>query len=152
MAITAPVWRKRVGDSPHTSLLSIPVAASTAIYEGALVGIDSSGNAIMAGPAGGGTVRVVGVAEATADNSGGGAAAINVSVRRGVFSFLTKASGGDNLTKVHVGAIAWCLDEVTVENNNEGSTLVAAGVMVGVDPDISGNVFVEVGVWSLGAS
>jgi hypothetical protein len=124
--------------------LSLPMKASTRIFSGALVGIDSSGNAMPAGLLAGGTVRVLGVADAEVDNTSGAAAAKSVPVRRGAFSF-KNSSAGDAITKADVGAPVYVVDDQTVAKTNGTSTRALAGICIGLD-DNGSDVIVEVGV------
>lgn len=124
--------------------LSLPMKAATKIFNGAMVGIDSSGNAMPAGLLAGGTVRVLGVADAEVDNSSGAAAAKSVPVRRGAFVF-KNSSAGDQITKAEVGSAVYCVDDQTVAKTNGTSTRAFAGICVGLD-DNGTDVIVEVGV------
>lgn len=101
---------------------SYPVAASTKIFAGSMVALNSSGYAVPAADTSG--LRVVGRAAAQADNSSGAAAAINVEVEEGVFLFT--ASGA---TIADVGKVALVTDDQTlslVDTTND----IVAGVVV----------------------
>jgi hypothetical protein len=148
-ALAANVKRFRKGADAVIALISLPCKASVHIYEGAMVAIDSSGNAMPAGATASGTVRVIGVAEAEANNSSGAAAAISVLVRRGTFS-MVNATAGEAITKASVGAKVYALDDQTCQVDDGGSgAYAAAGMLIGMDPDISTNVLVEIGVHAL---
>lgn len=112
---------------------TIDVKASTKILKGAMVAIDSSGNAMPAGLLAGGTVRAVGVASATADNSAGAAGAIKVEVLVGEFKFLNH--GADLVTKASVGADCFIVDDQTVALTNGTSTRAPCGKVQQVDSD-----------------
>jgi hypothetical protein len=99
-----------------------PVKASTTIYAGTLVAVDANGHALPASDAAG--LKVVGVADAKADNSAGAAAAINVKVRRGVFR-LAAAS----ITLAMVGTIMYVVDDQTFDDA-VGTNGVKAGRLV----------------------
>lgn len=124
--------------------LSLPMKASTKIFNGGLVGIDSSGNAMPAGLLAGGTVRVLGVADAEVDNSSGAAAARSVPIRRGAFVF-KNSTAGDAITKAEVGSAVYVVDDQTVAKTNGTSTRALAGICIGLD-DNGSDVIVEVGV------
>jgi len=113
---------------------SYPVAALKLIYQGALVVLDSAGNA-EPGTTATGKVAV-GRANARADNSSGLAAAINVSVEAGVFYWAN--SSGDAVTKANIGDTVYIEDDQTVCATATGKS--AAGVMVDIDAN---GVYVE---------
>lgn len=117
---------------------SFPVAASTKIYAGALVCINSSNLAVNGATATG--LKTVGVAQALADNSAGAASAISVSVRRGVFCFANSASG-DAIALADVGATCYVVDDQTVAKTDGTGTRSAAGIVRDVDAD---GVWVEI--------
>lgn len=60
------------------------VAAAVNIFEGALVALDATGNAI---PAAAASAKVRGVAEFAANNASGAAGDVSVSSKKGVFKF-----------------------------------------------------------------
>ena len=112
---------------------TVDMKAATKVLKGALVGIDSAGNAMPAGLLAGGTVRCVGVASATADNTAGAAAAIQVEVKVGQFRFNNQ--GGDLVTKASVGTTCFVVDDNTVAATNGTATRATAGIVQGIDPD-----------------
>ena len=112
---------------------TVPVRASVKIFKGAMVAIDSSGNAMPAGLLAGGSVRVIGVANATADNSSGAAGAIEVEVTSGVFKMVNNS--GELVTRASVGAACFVLDDNTVSLTNGTSTRATAGIVQAVDSD-----------------
>ena len=124
--------------------LSLPMKASTKIYNGAMVAIDASGNAMPADLLAGGTVRVIGVADAEVDNSSGAAAAKSIPVRRGAFVF-KNSTAGDAITKAEVGSAVYCVDDQTVAKTSATGTRALAGICIGLD-DNGSDVIVEVGV------
>ncbi len=109
-----------------------PVAASTKIYAGSLVVLDTSGNAEPGTTATG--KIAVGVCEELADNSSGSAADINVKVRAGTFRWVNS----DTITKAHIGDAAYIVDDQTISKASAGKS--AAGTIVEVD---------ALGVWVL---
>ena len=112
---------------------TVDVKAGVKIYKGAMVGIDSSGNAMPAGLLAGGTVRVIGVAAATADNTSGAAGAIQVEVKVGEFKFVN--FGTDLVTKASVGADCYVVDDQTVALTTATNTRAIAGKVQQVDAD-----------------
>ena len=117
---------------------SFPVAASTLIYAGALVMVNSSGVATKGATATG--LTAVGCALARADNSAGSAGAMNVKVRRGIFNFLN-SSGGDAITEANVGTVVYAVDDQTVALTSGSSTRSTVGRVYEVDAD---GVWVEI--------
>lgn len=107
---------------------SFDVAASTLIYNGALVALDSAGRAVNA--AAGVVGPVVGVAMGTADNSSGAAGALKVRVRHGVFPFGN--SGTAPVVRADLFTPVYAEDNDTVATSNSG-TLPLAGVLVNLD-------------------
>lgn len=74
-------------DTPRRegTFLTLPIAADTQIFAGAMVAVDTSGRAVPAEDDA--DLVVVGRSEVHVDNSGGAAGAKIVKVRRGVFRF-----------------------------------------------------------------
>lgn len=103
------------------------VAASTIIYAGSLVCVNASGYAVPGSVAT--TLKAVGRAEETVDNSAGAAAAKTVSVRKGTFKF---ANAGD-ITIAHLEANVYINDDQTVSSVSTGKSV--AGKCVAVDSD-----------------
>jgi hypothetical protein len=64
-------------------------------------------------------------------------------IRRGVFSF--KNAAGDALGAAHIGGDAYVHDDQTFGATSNTGARVKGGTFVGLDPDISGNVLVQVG-------
>lgn len=109
-----------------------PVAANKKIYAGALVVLDTSGNA-EPGTTATGKVAV-GRADQFVDNSGGAAAAVTVRVSQGVFRF-NNSSAGDAITKAEIGDTCYIVDDNTVAKTDGTGTRSAAGKVVDVDSD-----------------
>jgi hypothetical protein len=119
-------------DTPERSgsILNLPIAASTRIYAGTLVAVDSNGRAVPAADTAG--LRVIGRAEEEVDNSTGAAGALTVSVKRGTFKFGN--STGDAVDANDLGKIAFVEDDNTVCET--GAThKVKAGRVIAVDSD-----------------
>jgi hypothetical protein len=111
---------------------TVDMKAATTIYKGALVAIDSSGNAQPAGLLAGGSVRCVGVASATQANPGA-AAATQVEVQPGIYKF--NNHGADLVTKASVGADCFVVDDNTVALTSGTNTRPVAGKVQSVDSD-----------------
>ena len=105
-----------------------PVAAATTIFQGALVVME--GGVAKPGKTGVGLV-VLGVAEDTADNSGGIAGAVAVTARRGTFRFANL--GADALTAADIGKDAYLVDDQTVAKTSATDTRSVAGKVIDVD-------------------
>ena len=132
MALTAdrntPV---RTGD-----LYQHPVAAGAKIYAGSLVCLDAARNAVPGSASA--SLLAIGRAEEQVDNAGGGAGAVSIRVRPGVFRF-----GNDgSISRADIGATAYVVDDETVADNNGGGTRSAAGVIKDVDAE---GVWVQIG-------
>lgn len=99
-----------------------PVAAATKIFEGAMVALDASGNAIPAAPA---STTMRGVAVATADNTDGAAGAASVTIKRGVFLF-----NQTGLDRTDIGTMVKVSDDNTVG----GAGALVAGKLLDIEP------------------
>lgn len=116
-------------------IITCDVAATTVIYQGTLVGVDASGNAVPASNTVG--ITVLGRAEQTVDNSAGLAGALTINIRRGAFKFTN--SGTSALTKANIGTIAMVEDDQTVAI--AASNSIKAGLMIALDTD--GGVWID---------
>lgn len=110
----------------------VPVAASTRIYQGALVGIDINGRAV-AGTSNA-SARIIGRAENEANNSSGSAGAINVTVRQGVYYF-ANSSSTDAVVAADVGRFCYVVDDQTVSRTSGNGARNHAGVVIAVSSD-----------------
>jgi hypothetical protein len=129
-----------VGPVP-TYLPAVGVAASTKIWAGALVAITLLG--ALAPASADPTLKVVGVAEETYDNTSGLINAVTAKkIRRGVFAFVNSASTGA-LTTADIGASCFAVDDQTVSRLSGNSLRPLAGRVVGFEGTL---VLVEVGV------
>jgi len=125
-------------------LRSYPMNATSKVYAGTIVGLDTGGNA---GPADGTTfANVVGVAERGADNTAAGAADgdVQVLVRRGVFGKFTQT--GTAIDKTKIGAKVYAVDDSTLSLASSGNAF--AGY---VDSIQDGIVMYAIAVHVLGA-
>ena len=107
-----------------------PVAASTTIYAGSLVCLDSSGNAVPGSEATGLIAR--GRAEQRVDNAAGSAGDQYVPVRPGVFRWTNSASS-DEITRAEIGDTAYIVDDQTVAKTDGSGSRSAAGTIEDVD-------------------
>lgn len=116
-----------------------PVAAGKTIHAGALVALDSSGNATPGATAT--TLIARGVAQETVDNSAGSAGDAHVKTMAGVFRF--ENDGTDTCERTDIGGDAWIVDDQTVANADTGTpSRSKAGTIKDVDDD---GVWVAIG-------
>lgn len=111
-------------------LIVIPVAATTTIYDGSLVAVNSSGDARPAADAAG--LKVVGRAEEYVANTGS-AGAKTIKVRRGC-AFWWANDGTNAVTKAHCHGLAsvYVKDDQTVASAG-GTNSIIAGRALQVD-------------------
>lgn len=119
--------------------LSLPVEAATTLYQGAIVVLNSSGNAVK-GAANQNGLRAVGVAEEPAVNPGA-AGAVAVKVRRGESFLFANGASADLLARADIGATCYVIDDQTVGKTNGSTTRAVAGIVRDVDAD---GVWVEI--------
>lgn len=136
-ALTTERDTKRMGNQADPADISLPVAASTKIYQGAIVCDNGSGYAVK-GTATTGLIAV-GRAEQTVDNSAGSAGDLSVPVKRGVFKYANSA--GDALAIGDRYSLVYIEDDQTVCKTGTGKSI--AGVMIDIDGD---NIWVAVGI------
>jgi len=128
-ALTADRPQKRRGDG---IVVSYPVAASTKIYKGSLVCINTSGYAVPAADTSG--FKIGGVAEDYADNSSGSAADISVACRLlAEFDFVL----GSGLAQADVGANVFVQDDQTVNDAAAQTNDVKVGTLTGVNGSVA---------------
>jgi len=106
-----------------------PIAASTHIYAGQLVSINSAGNVIAA--ANTASTTVLGVAQDEQDNSTGAIGDKSVRIKRGVFRFANSVA--DPVTKTSVGGPCYVEDDHTVAITTTNT--IVAGMILAVDTD-----------------
>ena len=120
------------GAGPHPSRGTAPIAANTLIRKGWLIGFDANGRVVPGGTIASGCVAGVGVSSATYDNRngselGGAAGAVDVEIEYGIFGFLSKAGGGDDIAADDVGKVCYVVDNQTVALTNGADTRGIAG-------------------------
>lgn len=118
----AAATKDRNTDRKDPGFKAYPVLASTKIYKGTLVAVDSNGYATPASDAAG--KRVVGVADAMADNSAGANGAINVIAREGVYRL-----AASSITQAMVGQMMYVVDDQTFDDA-VGTNGIKAGRLV----------------------
>lgn len=111
--------------------VAYPVLAATKVLAGTLVVLTAAGYA--QGGAVATTLKAVGMAQETADNTAGASGDIKVTVRRdGWFRFANSAAG-DLLTIADIGASCYILDNQTVAKTDGTGTRSVAGKVRDVD-------------------
>ena len=113
-------------DTPSRSgeKMQLTVADTITIYAGAMVAVDSNGEAQNAADTA--NYQVVGRCDKTVNNTDDGEV---VNVERGVFGW---ANAGD-VTDANIGSIAYVIDNQTVSVATNGSNSIIAGTVVDVD-------------------
>lgn len=132
--MTALTKSRTVVSIPGT-IYSLPVAAAKTIYQGALVCVDSSGNATPGATATG--LIAYGIARETADNADGDAGDISVDVISGIHGFKNSADS-DEITRP--GTVCYIVDDQTVAKTSASNTRSVAGYVRLID---GSTVFVE---------
>jgi hypothetical protein len=86
MALSTGFAPRRYGQAPTSGTFAYKVRAGVRIYEGAMAGLDSSGNLVPVNTAGAVAVSFAGMAMKTYDNSANGSASADkVEVVRGTY-------------------------------------------------------------------
>lgn len=107
-----------------------PVAASTKIYQGAIVAVNASSLAVPGATST--TLKAAGRAEETVDNTAGSAGDKKISVRRGIFQYANSAST-DEIALKDIGSNAYIVDDQTVALTSGSNTRSIAGTIHDVD-------------------
>lgn len=119
----AALTQDRITDKRVPGLMAYPVAATTKIYAGALVCVNSAGLAVPAADAAG--VKVVGVAKRTVDNSAGAAGALWVEVDCPIVARFAATS----ITQAMVGTVMYVVDDNTFDDA-VGTNSIKVGVLI----------------------
>lgn len=123
MAYNAP-------EHPSSAYVVLGLAADAVIAAGELVARNAAGNAVPASDTA--ALKVIGRAECDADNTGGNAGDVEVTVKRGCFQY--DNSGDNAVTKAHIGLVCYVEDKNTVASD-KGVNAIVAGVVHEVDDD-----------------
>jgi hypothetical protein len=115
---------------------NLPLAANARVFQGGIVAVHVSGGSAAFAQAGitATTLRGVGVALATVDNTGGAAGAKQAEVKRGCHRF-TNSAAGDLITRADIGSDCFIVDDQTVAKTNGTNTRSVAGRVADVDAD-----------------
>lgn len=120
-------------------LFAMPVAASTRVYQGSMVALNTSGYLVKASADP--TLRIVGVSEDEVNNSSGSAGDLTCKPQRGAYYF-ANSSSTDAITDSDLGRYAYVVDDNTVARTSAYGARPTAGRILGVDGN---GVLVEVG-------
>lgn len=107
------------------------VAAATAIVAGEMVALNAAGTAIPAADTA--STRVIGRAEADADNSGGSASDITVLVKRGIFKYDNDPT--NPVTIASIGLPCYVKTSTSVAVAAGPTNDIKAGIVIRVDSD-----------------
>jgi hypothetical protein len=105
------------------------LAADTKIYRGSMVAFNTSGYLVE--PSAVTTLKVVGIATATVDNTGGSNGAKGMDYKVGTF-ILVNGTAGDALSIAEIGDPVYAVDGAIVAK--VATSRSVAGVLVGMDP------------------
>ena len=106
----------------------LPVAASTKIYAGGVVGLNAAGYAV---PASGAGIKLPARAGKTVDNLAGGNGAATVPVIRGEVGL----DAGAGITQAAVGTVVYFADDHTVTNVAAGNS--PAGLLMEISEGVA---------------
>jgi hypothetical protein len=118
--------------------LSLPVAAATRIFAGAIVCVNTSNLAVKGAVST--TLKAAGTAKEQVDNTNGAAGDLRIEVERGTFQFANSAAG-DLIALQDIGSQCFIVDDNTVAKTNGSSTRSVAGIVRDVD---ASGVWVEI--------
>lgn len=142
--MTALVASRLVKELATVTTRRFPVAANIAVWEGGMVALSGAGaNAVAVPASASAALKVVGVAQADANNIGGAAGALTVDAKIG--AFLMNNSATDPVALGDVGSAVYAADDNTVSKTGAPAagtpTQPQAGTLWAIDP--SGGVWVR---------
>jgi len=110
-----------------------PVKGGIVIWEGGMVALSGVGAAAVAVPASAAAaLKVVGVADGTADNRTGLDGAANVSANLG--AYLMNNDAADPVTIADIGAPVYVTDDNTIAKTSASGAKPVAGTLFNIDP------------------
>lgn len=130
MAVTLA---RKTDERVELKLVSVPLAASTAVIKGSMIGLNAAGNCVPVTEATG--LKCVGICEESVDNSAGSAGDLRAVIRYGTFK-MSNATSTDAITRADIGQAAYGVDNETVSDVATGRSIV--GAIVDVDSQDSG--------------
>lgn len=143
MALTAARNTVKADSLPLPSRGSAPLAATTTVFEGGMVCLDTSGRMVPAS-ATAGLSAVVGRASDDYDNDPGAAGAITGEYVPGAFWW---DNSGTSVTVADIGSLCYAVDDEAVHRNQSGSRPIAGVIL---DVDATRGVLVQTGLAVLG--
>lgn len=127
MALTAGFAPRRRGQTPAAGDYGYSVRASTKIFRGGMVGVDSSGNMVPVNTAAALAVAFVGIAERDFDNSAvASASADKVVALKGTYALTVPAA-----TAANINAAVYATDDATFTLT--ASTNLQVGTLTGIE-------------------
>lgn len=133
-ALTAARSTLKLGEESSLNVLAVPVKAAAVIYAGAMVGVDATGCLVPVITST--TIKVLGRAVSSVDNTSGASGAVTCEVRCGCFGW-DFGSAGDALTQADAFATVYASDDHTVNKTDGGATRSAAGFLVAVSGTVA---------------
>lgn len=112
--------------------------AAAKIFGGSLACLNAAGNLVRGAVAT--TLKCVGVAQQTYDNTLGAAGAITGEVKTGVFGPFANSAAGDLIVASDIGSDCFIVDDQTVAKTSGASTRSVAGKVWTVD---AGGVWIK---------
>lgn len=132
-ALAAARDTRRASNNAVFNTHKVLLAANAIVFEGGMVAWNASGFGVPASASA--TLKVVGRAKVSADNTGGANGAIAIEVEAGCFSWTNSSIAA--VDQDDVGKVVYAEDDQTISETDQGGTLSAAGVFYGFD-DYSG--------------
>lgn len=114
-------------ERPSNAFVTLGLAADAVIVAGELVAKNAAGNAVPASDTA--ALRVIGRAEADADNTDGDAGDVTVLIKRGVFQY---DNGTAALTAADVNKVCFIETSTKVQSSG-GTNNIVAGLVIEVD-------------------
>lgn len=109
----------------------LPMAANAKIFGGTMVALNATGQLTKGATSA--SLRCLGVAMRTYDNSTGVAGAVTAEVVRGVYGPFANSASTDQITAADIETQCFMVDDQTVAKTNGGGTRSVAGVVYQVD-------------------
>ena len=110
-----------------TDFEDVPLAANAIVFQGGIVCVDASGWGTKGATST--TLKAVGIAQGSADNTGGANGAKYVRVRKGKH-ILLNSTAGDLVTRANLFADCYIVDDQTIALTSNGSTRSIAGKVI----------------------
>lgn len=135
-ALSSP--RSTLRQGPSFNRITVALKANAKVYKGGLVAVDATGYGIAGASAA--SLIVMGIAQATVDNTGGASGAVSVDVEVGDFKL--DNAGTNSVTITSVGSAIYMNDDHTVSTLSTSQSV--AGKCVRLDAD--GGIWVQLGL------